>query len=331
MNTIHNSINNDPEKEEYKLCIILVNYHNYTDTIRCIESINRSDLNFIPSIIVVDNESNEDDLQKLNNIDGINVIPLSENVGYGQACNVAIKWALSNGDYNQILLLNNDTILKRDTLRLLLEGVRKYPDIKIFSPIIVTMENNPHIWYDGAIFNFWKMTPVINNIGLCMNSLDNNDSYTYFVSGCAFLFSPGILLDDEDLFDPVLFMYDEDFEFSIRMQKEGFRMMKLGNALLYHKCQGSQNNANLKKKINQLSPGNPNLIFYLENTIPNRYYIIEKHFRGIRKIMFNLSVTTYWLLKSAQYLINLNFRGGYTVIKAILIRIFKGIKQTKMN
>jgi len=77
-----------------QLAIILVNWNGTEDTINCIESIHRSTFkDYI--IIVVDNGSDEPQIQKLVNCDfDIKIIQTGENLGYTGGNNIGIDYAL---------------------------------------------------------------------------------------------------------------------------------------------------------------------------------------------------------------------------------------------
>jgi len=67
-----------------KISIVLLNYNGYEDTIECINSIkeNINSLNFEYEIVVVDNKSTNDSVEKLKEIDNIKLIEAKKNGGF---------------------------------------------------------------------------------------------------------------------------------------------------------------------------------------------------------------------------------------------------------
>ena len=65
-----------------KVCFIILNYNNYQDTIDCVRSLQSSIENEKFDIIVVDNNSSNDSIEKLkNSLNNIEVIPSRVNHG----------------------------------------------------------------------------------------------------------------------------------------------------------------------------------------------------------------------------------------------------------
>jgi GT2 family glycosyltransferase len=311
-------------KKKVTLCIILVNYFNDQDTVNCVRSIMASDLDELPFIVVVDNGSTEDNLADLLVFyPEIKVIAMAENAGFAKGNNTGLKWAYDNLIFKYLFILNNDTLLLPDTIRILTARAVKEKDIAIFSPLIITAGTIPSIWYAGAILNLSRMTPVILYSGQQEKAVSLKDGTTEFVSGCA------VFIDFErygsscELFDPFFFMYDEDVDFSLRMNNLGMKMYFVSEAIVIHKCQGSQvQDGNIVS--NQLSPKSKQLIYYLKYTIKHRYYIAGKYFGGFKKASIFLTLTIYWKLKCIQYILNGRFDAAGITVREILTAYLPG-------
>lgn len=115
--------------------IVMPVYNRAELTLRCIESLAATlpdDLHF--ELIVVDNGSTDSTTEMLSGIAGdIKVLHNPENLGYGPACNQAADVAA--GD--QLLFLNNDTILLPGWLDPLLEGMIRDPLLGAVQPKLV--------------------------------------------------------------------------------------------------------------------------------------------------------------------------------------------------
>jgi len=146
-----------------KLCIVLVNYKGYKDTIECIESILKSDYqNF--QIIVIDNSPDYESVDQFKRwaISDVEVVtdypniifPLaskpieyifltqnqfeettdvyrekliivkaSENRGFAAANNIGARYVMKFDVFNYLWLLNNDTVLFTDSISNMLEPI----------------------------------------------------------------------------------------------------------------------------------------------------------------------------------------------------------------
>lgn len=97
-----------------KVCFIILNYNNYTDTINCIHSLQSTIRRDMYDIIVVDNNSSNDSVSQLRKcLNDVEIIPNKVNRGYANGNNIGIKIAESRG-YIYICILNNDTVIDID-------------------------------------------------------------------------------------------------------------------------------------------------------------------------------------------------------------------------
>ena len=106
------------EKSRLKISVIIVNWNRSELTLRCIESVMRFSDNIAYEIIVVDNGSEQPELELLKNRapHSTKVIALFENLFFGEANNIGAE--ASDAEY--LLLLNNDVCVTEDTLTSLL-------------------------------------------------------------------------------------------------------------------------------------------------------------------------------------------------------------------
>lgn len=102
-----------------RIAIVILNYLNYKDTIECVESL-EADLYINKSIIIVDNNSNNDSWKILNEKyslrDDITLIKSDKNLGFAGGNNLGIVYAREKLKCNNVLLVNNDTIFEDKTM-----------------------------------------------------------------------------------------------------------------------------------------------------------------------------------------------------------------------
>lgn len=298
-----------------KTVIILVNYNNHKDTIKCLNSI--SSAGYDNHVVVIDNYSTIPGVDKIKELfPKIKLIKNKENVGFGKANNLGIQWAFKNIACENVFILNNDTTIQENTIPQLERALEKDTKIAIATPKIVMMEDPKILWYGGGKIDWRKCSAIIPGY---LNSSDTPESnqkrFVSFASGCAMLVRKEIILKLGG-FDHRFFMYVEDVELCIKIIKNKYRILYVPEAVVYHKGQGSQRDTEQFLPIEH--PQNPKLPFFLYHLTKNRLLTIQKHASFSESLKFWIYYPAFLLFKISQYLINRRFDG----IQAI----FKGIK-----
>ena len=136
--------------------IILLNYHGISDTTECIQSLlNLSTNNY--RIVVVDNSQNNEEWKKLldfarsESLDYISFnqendrnyqqqkvvfIKAQENKGFAHGNNLGLKFAMSQEDAWYFWLLNNDTVVRPDSLTELVTYHSQHPETILGSKLL---------------------------------------------------------------------------------------------------------------------------------------------------------------------------------------------------
>ena len=132
--------------DKTRIAVILVNYNGLEDTRECIDSIIHNNIRDV-SIVVVDNASirNETEILKKEYKD-IKTIRSEINGGFSFGNNLGIKWAIDN-KYNYILLLNNDTVIDRDMIRIL---AKESSESVVTVPTMLYYSDPYRIWFGGC-------------------------------------------------------------------------------------------------------------------------------------------------------------------------------------
>src|SRR5690554_3011962 len=108
-------------------CIVIVTFNALPYIQECLDSCKGS------NIVVVDNASTDKTVTYIQtNFPHVQLFPQKQNLGFGQANNLGIRFALNNGaDY--VFLLNQDAYLEEGCLETLLEVHRQNPNYGILS------------------------------------------------------------------------------------------------------------------------------------------------------------------------------------------------------
>lgn len=286
--------------------IILVNWDGLDDTLECLASLNKIDYKNY-RIMVVDNGSKNNQANIIKErFPKIELIKNKENKGFVIANNQGIEQALKNNtDY--ILLLNNDTVVKRNFLDVLIEYAEQNRDVGILSPKIVYYNSNI-IWSMGGKISY--LTGFSIMIGKGGNSENYNEVIEPdFVSGCAMLIRNEVI-EKIGLLDPVYFAYYEDADYCFRVGKLGYKIKVIPESIIWHKKSAS---AGLQGS-DRLTPIQA---YYFSR---NALIFAKKNLRGFKKALFISAQFTlrllYNLVQSQNNQARLNYlKGLYTGLR----------------
>ena len=200
-----------------KINILILNWNGKNILNDCLESILSSTYKNY-SITVIDNGSTDKSIDNIDKISNkINIIKTGKNLGYSKGYNFAFN-KLKNHDDDYYFLLNNDTVINKDTLESLYLSLKHFGPNNIYSPKIINSNDNL-IWYAGGKinsltnlsyhiginskedilkFDSFVFTHILNQIGECIFDIEEPEKLQFSS------------LDVEG--NPLLFEIDEDEE-----------------------------------------------------------------------------------------------------------------------
>jgi GT2 family glycosyltransferase len=324
---------------EPKVSIILINWNGWEDTVECLESlyqINYSNYN----VILVDNDSEDDSLQRIkdylkgdmpmrsefyeyrtsnkpiklvakgddpgNGDESLILIRNSENLGFAGGNNVAIEYAMDELKPDYVLLLNNDTVVDKNFLK----------------ELVKTGETNPKIGFVGAKTLFYDKETTIQEAGggmidydhaevegIGFNEVDDGslDSYIEpdYIGGVCVLVKSRVIEQIGGL-DENYFMYWEDVDWCTTGQEHGYRSAYQYQSVIWHKY-GSSSENNFK-------------MYYLNR---NRLYFMRKHTFGMKYLKFLLYFVPYILFETTYQVIR---RRDSKMARAYFYSLMDGFK-----
>ncbi len=280
--------------------VILVHYNNFDDTNACVESLLQSKEIDLKIIIVDNSQPNDTRLTAFDQLDNLHVISNRENIGFGRANNVGIKYALEAYELDHLLILNNDTIVPEQSIKTLIDQFDHTPNIGIATCRINYFDDREKVWYGGGEVDYTKGWPVIadlNSYGT-ENGAEKSRPIT-FSSGCVMMFSKESI-DKIGGFDSDFFMYVEDLELSIRCLRAGYSIWYTSDAIIYHKVHGS---AEIESPFRGLHPKNPKIAFQYYHKKRNQWITFYKHLEGAAYKRFNRNFWLNFYLKTVKLLI----------------------------
>ncbi len=179
--------------------------------------------------IVIDNGSKDDSVDFLKtHYNTVKIIELPVNTGFSHAVNLGIK--ASMGEY--IALINNDTVLDADWVKIMVETIEKHPETGSVACKML-MYNDPS-YLDGA-GDGYRRGGLPGRIGHRERDLGQFNKTRYVMGACggAALYRKSAL-DKVGLFDEDYFAYLEDVDLGLRLQSAGYKCLYTPQAIIYH-------------------------------------------------------------------------------------------------
>jgi len=163
-------------------------------------------------LIIVDNNSDDNSIEKIETPLSFKVIKNKCNAGYGFACNQGMK--IANGDY--FLLCNNDIELKKDTLDLFESMLIHNPKAGIIGPQMFTPNKKKLNSYSTIVPTF------LNQLDLIGRPLRNKEikkiSQVSTLRGACLAVNKE-MTRDVGMYDESFYFYHEETEWCLRINK----------------------------------------------------------------------------------------------------------------
>jgi GT2 family glycosyltransferase len=211
------------------VAVLLVNWNSSGETIACIDSLDRSRVR--PwRVFVVDNASHDRSIEDIRAAHpGATLILSDRNRGYAGGFNMGREAALEAGA-EYLWLLNNDTLVEKDTLGTLLDAIR-VEEGAVLSPRIHYRDRPGEIWYAGGHLD-WRLKTY--------HSTDANGQGdeagripVEWATGCSLFFTS----DVARVIGPMeerYFLYLEDVDWSLIARRRGIAVYCVPEARVYH-------------------------------------------------------------------------------------------------
>ena len=216
------------------VCIVIPTWNLCDPLLECLHSLTALDYSHY-QVVVVDNASTDGTGEAVENVfPDVHIITNDANRGYAGGLNVGIRYALENSaDY--VLALNNDTIVEPTFLNRLVQVAESDGRVGIVSPKVLDESDRRRIQFSlGERVYGWSPVPL--SIG---HRKPDGPQYSGrmefdYVSGCAILIKRRVF-EEIGLFDTSFFMYYEDADFCRRARDRGYRILCVGDAIIWHK------------------------------------------------------------------------------------------------
>jgi len=267
-------------QKEYngKTVFIVLNWEGWKDTVECLESIFQVQfLNY--QVVVVDNNSKDNSIEKIkewakgkipvqskyltytpdckpisyaevglqdHSAENARLIlmKLPANIGFARGNNAGIRYALLHLKSDHIMILNNDTVIYRDSLMQLIDVFKNDPNIGLVGPKIIDYFTGIH--WQGVAYkrlsvmdNILYFTPLMKlvaktPIGRINLVKGETPLKVYGIAGCCMLFRTKVL-EEIGMFDETTFLGWEEYIIAEKLLNKGYSTYVVPKATILHK------------------------------------------------------------------------------------------------
>lgn len=280
--------------DQSRVCIVVLNWNGWQDTIACLESIERLDCPGVCTI-VVDNHSTDDSVPQIvrwaaqragtrnfltiryrrdsDNLDyaaamlrpGTSMLIQSdENLGFAAGSNLGIRMAMqARIDY--VWLLNNDAVAEPQALTKLVSFLDSHSEFAGVTGQIRYHTQTDTIWNCGGVLLPLGLRKYHFRNAAVSRVPERGYRPISFMTGCAALLRADALGRVGPLSED-FFFGEEDFELCQRLKRRGARLACCYDAIIYHKVGTS-----ISKASHNNSPAKAYL-YYLNRFVHMRRY-----------------------------------------------------------
>ena len=224
------------------ISIIIVNYNVKYFIRQCLQSIYASDYEGNLEVIVVDNDSVDGSQEMIRqSFPDVRLVDNKENLGFAKANNQGLQMAVQP----YTLILNPDTILKEDTLRLCHDFITKNQEVGMLGVKMVDGSGKylpeSKRGFPTPLSALFKLTGISKLFphsrffnSYYQGHLKETETNEIEVLTGAFMFSKTELLQDVGGFDEDYFMYGEDIELSRQIYDRGKKIFYFPQTQIIH-------------------------------------------------------------------------------------------------
>jgi GT2 family glycosyltransferase len=227
--------------------LIVLNYNDYANTSKYIQAI--KDYEIIKKIVIVDNNSNDNNIDKLKLLasDKIDVISSNKNGGYAYGNNFGLKY-LDNtyGEkyFDYVIISNPDISVEEQTIKECIDELEESTDIAVVAPRMYFV-NGPARRSAWKKRNFLRdvanstritellMYPIFKSGEYSKKNFEKNKLEVEAIAG-SFFVARHEYFRDVGYFDENTFLFFEEDMLSMKLKDKGYKILSLNNLKFIH-------------------------------------------------------------------------------------------------
>ncbi len=275
-----------------RIAAIILNTNKKLDTLECLGSLEACQYPNL-SIFVLDNASSDGSNEAIREqFPNVEIIPIINNKGYAGNNNVGIQHVITQKP-DWIFILNEDIVLDKNALNLMMASVSNLPQAGIIGPLVFHHSEPDFIQSAGGMLDKnW------DSIHLGQNELYINQFKAPlevdWISGCAI----GVrleALEKAGFIDERFFYYYEETEWCLRIRSYGWKAYLIPEAHIWHK--GVQRDYQPSPNVTYYATRNRLLMFKIHHP-PFRVWISTSLF--FFRTLFSWTIKSKWRNKRAN-------------------------------
>jgi GT2 family glycosyltransferase len=221
-----------------KTAVLVLNWNNAAATLSCLASL-QADVGELQTV-AIDNGSHDGSPDLIARVyPDVPIVRLPCNEGFARGNNAGLRWVLARGEYDVVVFLNNDAQISADDMLRAADMVRNDHSIGLLTGKILCPDGR--LWYGGGRLRRWR--GGVNAFGLGKQDHGQCDSArdVTFIS-LAFAVTRRDVLEDVGLLADEYFFGQEEWDYSLRVRKSGYRLRYEPSIGCIHGGDGSHNN-----------------------------------------------------------------------------------------
>lgn len=259
-----------------KIGFVFTNYNNSKFTRDAVKSITLNEFFFESYVIVVDNRSDDKEVEILKEIitdyPHIHVIFNNENLGYFKGLNTGIRYLRDNyKDICHIIIGNNDLIFPPEFIKSIIVNEKVFESYPVISPDLVTLDGihqNPHVIkkisrFRELVYDLYHSSYLLARFITLLakktkSNTDRNDEREFRVAqtiwqgyGACYILGPLFFKYFDELWAPT-FLMGEEFFLSRQIENEKMKVFYDPHIVVIHQEHASLSKIP-KKKLWQFS------------------------------------------------------------------------------
>jgi len=239
--------------------IIVISYNTCALLRDCLTSVRDKTCGVDYEIFVVDNASHDDTCETVEiEFPEVHLIINRDNVGFSKANNQAI--VVANGEY--VLLLNSDTVLENNAVRILYEFMQTHPQAAVCGPLLLnadkTVQRSIATHHTatsmvlrlilGANHNrFWRLLRDKYHPG-AFDYLKRYQITDGWLTGAVLMIRKAVFSESELLDETYHFMM-EDADWGLAVSRSGWESWLVPEAMVMHLLGGSRQSLSEEQEI----------------------------------------------------------------------------------
>ncbi len=299
----HHDTNSTPETAAPQVAVIILNWNGEKLLSQFLPEVIASTNQQIARIIVADNGSTDGSRELLQrDFPQVECLYFDNNHGFAGGYNLALELT----DYKYTVLLNSDVATSAGWIDTLYSFMEMHPDVGACQPKILSFCDNSKFEYAGAAGGFIDRNgyPYCRGriFGTCENDNGQYDSPAdiFWASGACLMIRSQLYRRVGGL-DTAFFAHMEEIDLCWRILLEGYRIMAVPQATVFHLGGGSLPDSNPRKTYLNFR----NNLLMLHKNLPDGT-------RGRKLFGRRLLDTIAW----AKYVATFKFRFAAAIVKA---------------